>query len=426
MQKKNKTILVVIAILLALLSFYFVNQYIISNNTTEIVQKDSVVVPTFEFGMRTDTFSIHKGEIKPNEIITNLLLKFNIPQQQIFEMVNKSKGVYDIERNFIAGKKYTFFSTKNSLHITQCFVYEPNSLEYIVFDLRDSIQVYKKKRPIKTEIKTAYGKINSSLYKTLQDANISPVLAIELSNIFAWTIDFYRIQKDDWFKVIYEEKFVDDKSVGVGKIIAAKFNHTGKIFEGHYFVQDGIVDYFDEKATSVKKAFLKSPLKFGRLSSGFTMKRFHPVQKINKAHLGTDYAAPTGTPILATGNGVVIASEYGVFNGNYVKIRHNNTYTTQYLHMSKRAAKVGEKVKQGDVIGYVGSTGLATGPHVCYRFWKNGQQTNHLKEDFPTAEPIQKQYRDSFNNVLKENNKNFDELDIKKNSSNKKSNFAKN
>lgn len=413
MQKKNKIILVVIAILITFLSFYFVNQYVISSNTIEIAQQDSVPVPTFEFGMRTDTFSIHKGEIKPNEIITNLLLKFNIPQQQIYEMVNKSKGVYNIERNFIAGKNYTFFCTKDSLNNPHCFVYEPNSLEYIVFDLRDSIQVYKKKRPIKTEIRTFAGKITSSLYKTLQDANIKPVLAIELSNIFAWTIDFYRIQKNDWFKVIYEEKFVDDKSVGVGKIIAAQFNHSGKEFQGHYFVHDGIADYFDEKGNSVKKAFLKSPLKFGRLTSGFTMKRFHPVQKINKAHLGTDYAAPKGTPILATGNGVVVESAHGIFNGNYVKIRHNNTYTTQYLHMSKRAVNKGEKVKQGDVIGYVGSTGLATGPHVCYRFWKNGKQSNHLKEDFPTAEPIQQQYRDSFNVVLQENIKKFDEVVIK-------------
>ncbi|HRN42280.1 MAG TPA: peptidoglycan DD-metalloendopeptidase family protein, partial [Vicingus sp.] len=306
------------------------------------------------------------------------------------------------------------FCSKDSLNNAQCFIYEPNSIEYVVFDLRDSIHVYKQKRPIKTEIRTASGVISSSLYKTLQDANISPVLAIELSNIFAWTIDFYRIQKDDSFKVIYEEKFVDDKSVGLGKIIAAHFNHSGKEFQGHYFEQNGIGDYFDEKANSVKKAFLKSPLKFGRLTSGFTMKRFHPVQKINKAHLGTDYAAPKGTPILATGNGVVVESSHGVFNGNYVKIRHNSTYTTQYLHMSKRAVKAGEKVKQGDVIGYVGSTGLATGPHVCYRFWKNGKQTNHLKEDFPTAEPIQKQFKDSFDIVLKENNKKFEEVVIKK------------
>lgn len=414
MQKKNKLILIVSSILLIIISFYVVNKFIIYLKTSsEIIQKDSVVVPTFEYGMRTDTFSIHKGEINPNEIITNLLLKFKIPQEEIFEMVTKSKGVYDIERNFIAGKKYTFFCSKNSLNNPKCFVYEPNSLEYIVFDLRDSIQVYKKQRPIKTEIKTVYGKINSSLYKTLEDVNISPVLAIELSNIFAWTIDFYRIQKDDWFKVIFEQKFIDDKPIGVGKIFAAQFNHDGKDFQGHYFVQNGVANYFDEKANSVKKAFLKSPLKFGRLSSGFSMNRFHPVQKINKAHLGTDYAAPTGTPILATGNGVVIASEHGIFNGNYVKIRHNNTYTTQYLHMSKRAVHVGEKVMQGDVIGYVGSTGLATGPHVCYRFWKNGEQTNHLKDNSPTAEPIMKQYKDSFNMVMRENIKKFDQVSIK-------------
>ncbi len=256
--------------------------------------------------------------------------------------------------------------------------------------------------------------METKLSKTLQDANISPVLAIELSNVYAWAIDFYRIQKNDWFKVVYEEKSVEGKSIGIGRIISAQFNHGGKDFYAHLFNQDGIPDYFDEKANSLRKAFLKSPLKFGRLTSGFTMKRFHPVQKINKAHLGTDYAAPSGTPILSTGNGTVIESAYGVFNGNYVKIKHNSTYTTQYLHMSKRGVKKGESVKQGDVIGYVGSTGLATGPHVCYRFWKNGKQTNHLAEEFPTSDPIKPNYKDSFNLVMKENLKKLDAVSVKK------------
>jgi len=415
MRKKNKIILIVSVVLIAILSVYFVNQFVIPKNSTiEVQQVDSIPPPTFEFGMRTDTFTIHNGEIQTNEIITNLLLKYKIPHEKINQLVQKSKSVYNIERNFIAGKKYTMFCSKDSLGEAQCFVYEPNSLEYVVFDLRDSVRVYKEQREVTVEVKTASGIITSSLYKTLQDANLSPVLAIDLSNVFAWTIDFYRIQKNDWFKVIYEDKSVDGKSIGLGRIIAAHFNHGGKEFQGHYFVQDGDVDYFDEKANSLRKAFLKSPLKFGRLTSGFTMKRFHPVQKINKAHLGTDYAAPTGTPILATGNGVVVESSHGAFNGNYVKIRHNNTYTTQYLHMSKRAVKTGEKVKQGDVIGYVGSTGLATGPHVCYRFWKNGQQVNHLKEGFPSGDPIKQNYKDSFNVVMLENNKLLEKIEIKK------------
>lgn len=412
MQKRNIIILILCGITVTILSFFYAKKYISHTSKHETIPKDSIHKPTFEYGIRTDTFTVYKGNIQLNEIITNLLLKFSLPQDKIMEMVNKSKTVYDIERNLIAGKNYTILCEKDSLNQPRCFIYEPNSTEYVVFDFRDSIQVYRKKRPIKTEIKTASGTITSSLYKTLEDQNINPVLAVELSNIFAWTIDFYRIQKNDSFKVIYEEKFVDEKPVGLGKIIAAHFSHAGKEFQGHYFEQNGVADYFDEKAFSVRKAFLKSPLKFGRLTSGYTMKRFHPVQKINKAHLGTDYAAPKGTPILATGNGVVTESGHGVFNGNYVKIRHNSTYTTQYLHMSKRAVKAGHKVTQGEVIGYVGSTGLATGPHVCYRFWKNGKQVNHLREDFPTAEPIQKQFKDSFEIILKENNSRFDKIQI--------------
>ncbi len=413
---KNKKFIFISLIIAVLLGIIIINQTNIFFKPKEIAKeaKDTLPKETFEYGMRTDTFTVHKSKIETNEIISNLLLKYKIPQEQIYQLVNQSKPIFDIERNLIAGKKYTVFCSKDSLGKAQCFIYEPNAIEYVVFDLRDSIYVYKKKKEIKTEIKTASGVITSSLYKTLQDANISPVLAIELSNVYAWAIDFYRIQKNDWFKVVYEEKSVEGKSIGIGRIISAQFNHGGKDFYAHLFNQDGIPDYFDEKANSLRKAFLKSPLKFGRLTSGFTMKRFHPVQKINKAHLGTDYAAPSGTPILSTGNGTVIESAYGVFNGNYVKIKHNSTYTTQYLHMSKRGVKKGESVKQGDVIGYVGSTGLATGPHVCYRFWKNGKQTNHLAEEFPTSDPIKPNYKDSFNLVMKENLKKLDAVSVKK------------
>ena len=213
-------------------------------------------------------------------------------------------------------------------------------------------------------------------------------MAVKLADIFAWSIDFYRIQKGDWFKVIYEEKFVDNESIGIGKIEAVEFNHFERSFYAFNFEKVGNSEYYDEEANSLRKAFLKSPLKFSRLSSRFTMRRFHPVQKRWKAHLGTDYAAPRGTPIMATSDGVVIKSSYTRGNGKYVKLRHNSVYETQYLHMSKRNVKEGQQVRQGDVIGYVGSTGLATGPHVCYRFWKNGKQVDHLREDFPSAEPI--------------------------------------
>jgi len=376
---------------------YYTNNFYYELETEEdlISQEDTIPDPVFEYGIQTDSFEVYKDVIKPNEFLANILLKYKIPYPEIDKMVKGAEGIFDV-RKIAAGKNYTVMCSKDSLGKAQCFVYEPNSVEYVVFDMRDSLKIYKEKREITTQIRTTSGVITSSLYKTLQDENVSPVLAIEMANVYAWTIDFYRIQENDWFKVIYEEKFVDGKSIGIGKVLAAEFNHENRDYYAYYFEQDSVGDYFDAKANSLRRAFLKSPLEFGRLTSGFTMKRYHPVQKRNKPHLGTDYAAPKGTPILATGNGTVIESARKTYNGNYVKVKHNSTYTTQYLHMSKRAVKKGDKVKQGDVIGYVGSTGLATGPHVCYRFWKNGQQVNHLKEDFPPSEPIKPAYKEPF------------------------------
>ena len=356
--------------------------------------------PQLEYGINLDSFTVYKNVIKPNEFLANILLKYKIPYTEIDELATKSESVFNVKR-LAAGKNYTILCSKDSLGKAQCFIYEPNSVDYIVFDMRDSVTIYRGKKEVTTKIQQASGTIKSSLYQTLDDANVSPVLAIEMADIFAWTIDFYRLQKGDWFKVVYEEKFVDGKSIGVGKVLASNFNHYNKDFFACRFIQDSIPDYFDAEANSLRRAFLKSPLKFGRLTSGFTMRRFHPVQKRNKPHLGTDYAAPTGTPIMATGDGVVIASAYSKYNGNYVKIKHNSTYTTQYLHLSKRGVKVGEHVTQSDIIGYVGSTGLATGPHVCYRFWKNGSQSNHLKEDFPPSEPVKAKHMDRFKAELK-------------------------
>ncbi|MCB0408906.1 MAG: peptidoglycan DD-metalloendopeptidase family protein [Flavobacteriales bacterium] len=396
---KGKHIALIIIILLSIVTgirFYINNYYYNLDTEEELISlEDTIPEPVFEYGIQIDSFEVYKDVIKPNEFLANILLKYKIPYPEIDRMVKESEGIFNI-KNLHAGKNYTVMCSKDSVGKAQCFVYEPNALEYVVFDMRDSLRVYKEKREVTTKTKSLSGVITSSLYKTLQDAKVSPVLAIEMANVYAWSIDFYRIQENDWFKVIYEEKYVDDKFVGLGKVLAAEFNHEGRDFFAYYFEQDSVGDYFDAKANSLRRAFLKSPLEFGRLTSGFTMKRFHPVQKRNKPHLGTDYAAPKGTPILATGNGTVVESAFKIYNGNYVKIKHNSTYTTQYLHMSKRAVKKGDRVKQGDVIGYVGSTGLATGPHVCYRFWKNGQQVNHLKEDFPPSEPIKPQYKEPF------------------------------
>lgn len=380
------------------------------NETEEILP---AYEPNLEYGLNLDSFIVHKNTLKPNEFLANILLKHHVPYPEIDRLAKASVEMFDVRR-MASGRNYTMLCKKDSLEKVQYFIYDANAIDYIVYDISDSLVIYRGKREVTTKINTASGIIKSSLYQTLDDAGVSTILAIEMADVFAWTIDFYRIQKGDWFKVVYEEKFVNGKSIGIGRVLASNFNHYKKDFFACYFEQESIGDYFDSKANSLRRAFLKSPLKFGRLTSGFTMRRFHPVQKRNKPHLGTDYAAPTGTPIMATGDGVVIASAYSKYNGNYVKIKHNSTYTTQYLHMSKRFAKVGQHVSQSDIIGNVGRTGLATGPHVCYRFWKNGSQTNHLKEDFPPSEPVKTAYMKDFKRKLNKYKTQIDKIKLKK------------
>lgn len=392
--------------------------YVVYNYKTkpsEIIVEpvDTLVVeePKMEFGFLVDSFDVHKGEIQRNQFLADILLKYHVSYPEIDRLVKTADTIFDV-RKMRAGKNYTIFCSKDSLGKALHFVYQPSLVEYIVFDMRDSINVYKGRKEIVLKKKFASGIINSSLYLTLQEKEVNPVLSLEMADIYAWTIDFYRIQKGDMFKVAYEEGFVEGESIGIGKIKSALFTHKDRDFYAFYFEQDSIGDYFDEKAQSLRKAFLKMPLKFGRLSSSFSLRRFHPVQKRYKAHLGTDYAAPRGTPILAVGDGTVIESSYKGYNGNYVKIKHNSSYTTQYLHMSKRAVKVGEVVKQGEVIGYVGSTGLATGPHVCFRFWKFGKQVDHRQEDFPPSKPVNEALMEEYSKLMKTMKQKLDSVGV--------------
>jgi murein DD-endopeptidase MepM/ murein hydrolase activator NlpD len=353
--------------------------------------------PVYEYGIAVDSFTVHKGEIMPNQFLADILLKYNLSYPEIQELVQKASTIFDV-RKIMSGKNYAVFCSKDSTEKARCFVYEPNAAEYIMFDLRDSIQVSRIEREIEITEREIAGTIESSLYVTLSKLDVNPALAVKLADIFAWTIDFYRIHKGDEFRVIFDEKSIEGKSLGVGEIKAVLFKHRGKDFYAFPFNQKGKIEYFDEEGNGMRKAFLQAPLKFSRISSGFNMKRFHPVTKQMKPHLGTDYAAPTGTPILAVADGVVQEAQFKQYNGNYVKIKHNSVYTTQYLHMSKIGAgiKPGKFVKQGDIIGYVGSTGLATGPHVCFRFWKNGKQVDHRKEDLPHSLPIEKENLNAF------------------------------
>lgn len=355
--------------------------------------------PTLEFGIVTDSFEVIRGVIKPGQVLGEILYRNHIDHLEIDKIVTSSKGIFDVKRAK-AGQPYTVFCTKDSNAVAKCFIYEESPISYVVFDLRDGIKVYRGEKEVEVKMRTASGEIKSSLWNAIMENNMSPALVMELSNIYAWTIDFFRIQKGDEFKVYYEERFVEDEFVGIGRIWAAKFTHQSEEFYAFYFKEAGenFGDYFDEESKTLRKAFLRAPLNFSRISSKYSKRRRHPVTGRVKPHLGTDYAAPKGTPILSTANGRIIEARYKGNNGNYVKIRHNNTYTTQYLHMSKIKSGInpGVHVKQGDVIGYVGSTGQATGPHVCYRFWKNGIQVDPYKQKLPPSEPMKEQSKAPF------------------------------
>jgi murein DD-endopeptidase MepM/ murein hydrolase activator NlpD len=269
-----------------------------------------------------------------------------------------------------------------------------------VIKLKDSLFAKKIKKQVRVVELEATGVIKSSLYDTMNQSGYNENLTYYLSDVYAWTIDFNRLSKGDRFKVIYTERFVDDSvSVGIEKIKAAYFEHRNKPLYAFEFKTDslkGIVDYFDNNAKNLRRAFLKAPVSFSRISSRYNLKRRIAYYGRVKPHKGTDYAAPVGTPIMATANGTVTKSSYNKGNGNYVKIKHNNTYATQYLHMKRKKVRVGQFVKQGDVIGWVGMTGNTSGPHVCYRFWKNGRQVDPYKQKLPEAKPISKELKKEF------------------------------
>ena len=351
-----------------------------------------------KFEIDASNYFVYHDEIQKNQFLSDILLGCNVPYPAIDKAARKAESVFPVTK-LRQEKPYTVLC--DSTQRAAFFIYEPNLIDYVVFDLRDSTHVYTAARPVETRIKTASGTIHSSLSLTMDQNQTDPQLSLDLSEIFAWTIDFFRIQKGDQYKVIYEEKYVDNQPVGIGKIHAAYFKYWGSDNYAFAFQQgesEEDLQYFDEDGQSVRRAFLKAPLKYSRISSRFTARRFHPVLKRYKSHLGTDYAAATGTPILAVGSGTVTNRAYGRGNGRFVKIRHNSVYSTQYLHMSKfaKGVNVGSHVRQGQVIGYVGSSGLATGPHLCYRFWKNGRQVNPLREKMPPAHPVKPEFADDY------------------------------
>ena len=358
------------------------------NETKIEVVKEKIIK---EFGFTLNNFNVKKDTIESGDSFGLILEKNNLYYPKIYNIVQETKKVFDI-RKINVGRPYTILSSKDSLNQPLIFIYQPNAIDYLVVSLGDSLWAEKKQKEIKLKEFEAMGSIKSSLAETMQELNLSPLLTNELSEIYAWNIDFFRLEKGDNFKIQYTSRYVDDSIyIGLNRIHNAFFEHRGKPFYAIEFETDsirGMFEYFDDKGKNLRRAFLLSPVQFSRISSRYNLRRKIAYYGRVRPHYGTDFAAPVGTPIRSTADGRVVKSGYTKGNGYYVTVSHNATYSTQYLHMKKRGLKVGTYVKQGDKIGEVGMTGFTSGPHVCYRFWKNGRQVDPLKQKLPEAKPI--------------------------------------
>lgn len=350
-----------------------------------------------KYGIDIGDLYICTGEIKQNESLGEILGENGIPKEVVSELVEKSNGILDVTK-IRAGKSYCLMRSSDTLDKVKYFIYEQDPVNYVVYELGDSLSVRSGSKHVEVVERQASGVIMQSMWRTLEENDLDPQLAISMSEIYAWSIDFFRLQKGDFFKVIFDEQYVEGQRIGVGEIRGAVFNHAGKDFYAVKFEQDSSVNFFDETGASLKKSFLKAPLQFRRISSNFNHARFHPILKIRRPHLGTDYAAEVGTPIWSIGNGVVVQATFNRGSGNFVEIKHNGTYTTKYLHMSRFAEgiRAGAHVTQGQVIGYVGMTGLATGPHLHFEMLKNGVHTDATKEDLPQGDPIKAECSEAY------------------------------
>jgi murein DD-endopeptidase MepM/ murein hydrolase activator NlpD len=354
-----------------------------------------------EYGLAVDSFQIISGRIRRNQSLSSILISLGVSSDTIYKLTLASAKVFDL-RKIRMGNPYKAFCSRDSTHRLCHFVYEHTPVDYIMFSLGDSIRVTRQEKSVRLVTKESSGVITSSLWNTMIDNSLDPMLAFELSEIYAWSIDFFGLQEGDAFRVFYDEQYVDSNYLGLGKIRGAVFYHAGEDFYAVPFVQDSVESYFDQEGNSLRKAFLKAPLRFSRISSRYSHSRLHPILKVRRPHLGVDYAAPVGTPVHAVGDGKIIKTGYTKGNGNWIKIQHNSVYATAYLHLSHygRGIRTGAYVRQGEVIGYVGATGLATGPHLDFRFYKNGYPIDPLKVKAPPVEPVKPENRHVYDSLL--------------------------
>jgi len=384
----------------------------VRSNTIVSVVNAPEPLPEMRYGMVVDDLTVTEAEVQRNQTFTDLLRGHAVLPAVYRQLATVPRHTFDF-RKVAARKKYTLISAADSARTLRALVYESSPVEYTIFHFTDSLRVEQCRKDVAVVEKSVAGVIRNNLSETVEQMGLSHELTNRFVDIFAWVVDFQRLQKGDRFKILYDELQVEGKPVAIRHIHGIWFAHAGQSLYAFPLDQGDGTDFFDEEGRSLRKALLKYPIEFTRISSRYNLNRFHPVAKVFRAHLGTDFAAPTGTPVRSVGDGLVEEAEYKGNNGNYVKVRHNSTYTTAYLHLSKIAGEVraGQRVRQGQVIGYVGSTGLATGPHLCYRFWRQGVQVDALRVELPPSKPIQPDYAATFNLLKKTIKKQLDILE---------------
>ena len=409
MKRKIIILIVSVATFVATLFICMVGAYFFSNQKPE--EDETPIEPPLrlEYGIPIDSFELETYTVKQGEFLSQILVNLGANESQIAQANLMSSEQFDVRTIRAGNVCKAFYQEKDSVYQLVYLVYAKNAADYVVMQWGDSLQVSIGQKEIDRRVRKSHVEINSSLWNAVVSNDISPVLAMDLSEIYAWTIDFFGLQKGDHFKAIYEELYVDSTFYAIGRIHAVEFVHAGKPHQVYHFVQDSVGSYWDENGNSLRRAFLKAPLKFSRISSHFSYARKHPVLRVVRPHTGVDYAAPMGTPVMSIGDGTVIERGYKGGGGHTVKIRHNSVYTTAYLHLSKygEGINVGSRVAQGQVIGFVGSSGLSTGPHLDFRVWMNNKPVDPLTIESPPVEPIREENKVAFDSIRTKYNLQF-------------------
>ena len=418
-EQKN---LIVLGVTILFFAIIIASDFLMESSTENVQEVAAVIneVPEipyirYPFEIKVlDSLDGKKLRVKKKDTFYSMLLDGGVPMSTIHDLVQSSKNLFD-PRRINLRKDYHFFYEKGQKE-PRFFVFEENVRDYLKVEFSNPIRIEKGRKEAVYKEFIVSAKINHTLYSSLTDNQLDGSLANQIADLMAWQIDFHRMQKGDNYQLVVEQELVDDKPTGEYSIKALRFNHNSELFYAFRFMEEGITRYYDENGNSLEKTFLKAPLKFSRVSSGFSKNRFHPVLKYNRPHLGVDYAAPKGTPVYAVADGIIEQAGFGDTNGNFVRIRHNSVSETGYLHFTRIATgiKKGKRVRQGQVIGYVGDTGLATGPHLCYRYWKNGHLVNPGTQYNPPARPIDQNLKNKYLTHIKLMKEQLDKLEQKK------------